>query len=326
MPPTETSISVVGPASAAAWDAALEASPHAAFFHSRSWAEIWQAASSNRVRPEPLRIRFCDGASAIVPLCFDAVTGFHVSSPGGTYGGWLSETTLRKEHAEAVARHLVREYPALTWRLNPINELECASAPAAAREDHTRVLQLGEGLEALRQRFSKGHRAAVKQARRAGVEVAGASGDAAWAEYERLYQSSLERWGKRATARHAPRLFEELKRREGRNVRLWLARYQDEVVAGAILLQEGRHLSYWHGAARRERFHLRPEHLLLHEAIDQTCQEGLEIFDLGPSAGLAGLEAFKKDFGAVPLPSPVVACERPPWPRRLRARLAELRP
>jgi hypothetical protein len=325
MPRTEASISVVGPASAAAWDAALEASPHAAFFHSRSWAEICQAASSNRLRPEPLRIRFCDGTSAIVPLCFDTVTGFHVSSPGGTYGGWLSEATLRKEHAEGLARHLVREYPALTWRLNPFNELECASAPAAAREGHTRVLQLGEGLEALRQRFSTGHRAAVEQARRGGVEAAGASGDSAWAEYERLYQSSLERWGKRATPRHDARLFEELKRREGRNVRLWLARYQDEVVAGAILLREGENLSYWHGAARSERFHC-PVHLLLHEAIEHACHEGLEVFDLGPSAGLEEVEAFKKGFGAVPLPSPVVAYERLSWHRRLRARLAELRP
>lgn len=326
MPPTDAAISVVGPASDSKWDAALKASPHATFFHSREWASIWQAASGNRLRPQPLHIRFRDGASAVVPLSFDLATRFHVSSAGGAYGGWLAESPLGKQHAEALARHLVREYPALTWRLNPFNDVECASAPATAREGHTRVLQLEDGLEALRRRFSKGHRAAVKQARRAGVEAGTASGDLAWEEYARLYQSSLKRWGKRATTRHDPRVFEELMRREGRNVRLWLARHQNEVVAGAILLQEGEQLCYWHGAARSERFHLRPVHLLLHEAIDQACQEELEIFDLGPSAGLEGVEAFKKGFGAVPLPAPVVAYERLAWHRRLRARLARLRP
>ena len=317
---------MVSPASDAKWDAALEASPQATFFHSRDWAGIWQAASSNRLRPQPLQIRFRDGASAVIPLSFDTATGLHVSSPGGGYGGWLAEAPLGKWHAEALARHLVREYPALTWRLNPFNELECASAPAGAREDFTRVLQLGEGLEALRRRFSKDHRAAVEQARRTGVEAAGARGDAAWAEYAQLYQPSLERWGKRASTRHDPRLFEELKRREGRNVRLWLARYQHEVVAGAILLQQGEHLSYWQGATRSERFHLHPMHLLLHEAIDHACQEGLEVLDLGPSGGIDKVEAFKKGFGAVPLPSPLLSCGRLPWDRRLRARLGRLRP
>lgn len=324
-PPTEAAISVVSPASDAKWDAALQASPHATFFHSREWAGIWQAASSNRLRSQPLHIRFRDGASAVVPLSFDVATGFHASSPGGGYGGWLAEARLGKQHAESLARHLVREYPTLTWRLNPFNDVECSSAPAAAREGHTRVLQLGEGLETLRRRFSKEHRAAVEQARRMGVEAGTAGGDLAWAEYARLYESSLERWGKRSTTRHDPRVFEELKRREGGNVRLWLSRYQSEVVAGAILLQQGEQLCYWHGAARSERLHLRPVHLLLHEAIDQACQEELEVFDLGPSAGVEGVEAFKKGFGAVPLPAPVVAYERLPWQRRLRARLARLR-
>jgi len=329
MPPTDSgaapTISGLGPASPEHWDAALEASPHATFFHSRSWAEIWQAASRNRLRPEPVRVRFSDGASAVVPICFDTRSGFRVSSPAGSYGGWLCEAPLGKPHADALARHLLRQYPAFSWRLNPFNELERASAPASAREEHTRVLELAPGIDSLRRGFSKGHRAAIGQARRLGVEAAPARGDEAWAAYARLYASSLSRWGARASVRHDARLFQELAQREGDRVRLWLARHGEEVVAGAIVLRSGEHAAYWHGAARGDRFHLRPVHLLLHEAIEHACHEGLEIFDFNPSGGLAGVEAFKKGFGARPLPCPVVAYERLPWWKSLRVKLGGLR-
>ena len=103
MPPSEGRIAAVERASAEQWDAAWSASPHATFTHSRAWAETWQAATGGRLRPTPWWVRLHDGATAVVPLCFDSANGFHVSSPGGTYGGWLGEAALARARAQRLS-------------------------------------------------------------------------------------------------------------------------------------------------------------------------------------------------------------------------------
>lgn len=304
-----TSIVSVAAATDAAWDDAWGACRHATYFHSRHWAELWSAGHRQGLRPSPQEVTFSDGKTALLPLSARRRTGTpirqYVSSPGGTYGGWISDVELTAEHRMLLARHLVHQRGDLTWRLNPFEtpdyEAECLGSVAA---DHTQVLTLTDGFDVISRTFTKGHRSAANKSRREGVHTALASSEADWSAFEQVYRDSVRRWGDRASTVHDSSLFHSLARAPG--VRLWVALHEGKVIAGAVCLYAPNHVSYWLGGALESAFPMRPVHLLMHTAIEDACSRGVTWFDFNPSGGHEGVAAFKKGFGTVRLPAPVV--------------------
>jgi len=300
-------IARVGKAGAEEWDAAWQATAHATWFQSREWAEIWSTYTRRKTRPGPLRIEFEDKFSAILPLSVRLKNkGFsrrHLSSPAGTYGGWLSADCLTAAHASALARWLTHDLGALEWRLNPFDPLQ-RSLDVAAAPDETHAIDLTPGFDAVARARSKANKAA-----RAGVGIQAATTEADWRAYYAVYEASLARWGDQASSRYRWPLFDEIRRRASPHVRLWLARLHDEVIAGALCFYARQHAVYWHGAADEAHFELRPVNLLMQEAIRDACARGFTWFDLNPSGGHEGVKKFKCSLGAQPWPAPVVTIE-----------------
>jgi hypothetical protein len=168
----------------AEWDRTLRECAWATFFHSRAWAQAWSQSSRGRLRPSARVIEFSDGASALLPLSVRrgalGRTQGHVSSPGGTYGGWISADALDKRHAALLLSHLLERCPGLAWRANPFNPAEVEVAAGLGRADHTLVLRLEAGFDALLAGWSKGHRSAARKALREGVVVEPARDLDAW--------------------------------------------------------------------------------------------------------------------------------------------------
>ena len=79
------------------------------------------------------------------------------------------------------------------------------------------------------------------------------------------------------------------------------------MVAGAVCLYDRKHVCYWHGAALDKYFALRPVNLLLFEIIKQASEQGHDWFDFLPSGKHEGVRKFKENFGAAPLPCPVIS-------------------
>jgi len=322
------SIAGVSAADNQAWDAAYSACEHATFFHSRAWAESWAAGSGQPVSPEPLQVRFSDRAIAILPLSrlveFRGLDSVLLSSPGGTFGGWIAEQPLTPEHGGLLTRFLLDAgRHNLSWRLNPYDP---HSPSALDGGEETLVLDISGGFDALQQAWRKRRPALlrkVRKARDAGVTVRRADSDDDWQAYDAVYRASLARWGERATAAHPRSLFQALARRGSPEIALWLAEHEGRVIAGALCLQARSHAVYWHGAALAEDFPLRPVNLLLHEAIRHACERGCCWFDFNPSAGQQGVIAFKRSLGGKPRPAPLITVEgaRRAALRSLRGRL-----
>ena len=292
-------------ASAAEWDTAWAGCDSATFFQSREWMTMWCELDGHGTRLEPRLLTFSDGKQAIVPICSRAMhkglVQTHCLSAGGAYGGWLSLDALEAEHASCLTRHVLR-LGNIEWLTNPFDPSVLAGGVVTGRRDATDALALHEGIDAVVKRWTKGHRSAVQKAGRASVAVRQAESIADWRKYYELYRHSVQRWGKAATSDHPWELFEALCKLESGNVVLWLATLDREVVAGAICLYAKKQVSYWHGAALEAHFHLRPVNLLLHTAIADACVRDKAWFDLGLSGGHEGVRAFKKSFGAEPLP------------------------
>lgn len=323
-PGSEVDIVRVRAAADAEWDAAWLACEHATWFHSRAWAEIWAEVRIGELLPAARIVEFSDGTSAVLPLCEERGRGprRHRSSPAGTYGGWLTEEPLAKAHAARLFAYLRDEVPGLAWRICPWDALAVELAAGTGEPETTRALRLEAGFEALEGRFASGARWGARRARREGLEVGIATELDEWRAYYALYEASLARWGERATSRYPWDLFAEIRLRDPENARLWVARLDGEVVAGALACYAPWHAAWWHGAADEAALRRQPMHLLLHAMIQDACEQGLVGFDLGPSHGHAGVEAFKAAYATETLACPMLRTEAPSWRTRARRALA----
>ncbi|MDI7258436.1 MAG: GNAT family N-acetyltransferase [Thermodesulfobacteriota bacterium] len=307
------SITRIRPATSDEWDFIWRECDYSTYYHSREWAEIWNVYSKGRIRPDPKLVLFSDEKKALLPISsqrdYNGLVKIYISSPPGAYGGWISTDKLNVAHAFLLADYLTKKNGNLFWQLNPYDELALKTGVRTTRDLETRVLNLAGGFDAVYRGWTKGHKSAVHKASNAGVKIKLASMLGDWLTYYHVYEESLCRWGERATSVYGWDFFNEMFWLKSPNSKLWLAVYQDKIIAGALCLYAKKHVVYWHGAALAEHFHLRPVNLLMYEAIKNACEQGYSWFDLGCSGGHEGVEAFKKSFGAEALACPVVSTE-----------------
>lgn len=280
------------------WDH-LAASPGATFFHSRSWAEVL-ASTFRGWKPRPIVVEFSDGNVALLPLMSKAVFDIEIyreSMVPGVYGGPVFLQPPNDEHWKGVSS-VIQRIPNLFMIGNPfVNQPQPLRSSATMS---THVLDLCVGIDSVLRGFRKGHRAAVKAAERSGVTVELAASTEDVAEYFRIYQHTLKRWGRVARGFYPARLFMNLfaLTTYGENVKLWLARHDGVVIAGIWVFYHNDHAVYWHSATDTPYLSYHGNHLLVTAAIKDSCENALRWFDFNPSGGLAGVEHFKRGFGA----------------------------
>lgn len=303
-------ITAVRPASAAEWDAAWKADPAATYSMSREWAELWSSISSGTLAPAASLVSFSDGQRGVLPLVVSRqykglLHGWQACAAGG-YGAPLSAAQFTADHHRLLLAQLL-SLRDVSWMTSPIDDASAVYAIDGAELQHTHLLSLHGPMTEILKRWSKGARAATKQARRAGVSVRQANTAQDWRSYFDVYQDSLRRWGDRATSNHPWAVFERLSGADAGHVRLWLAELDGRVIAGALCLYAQRHVSYWHGAALEAHFDARPVNALMLTAIEHAVAAGYRWFDFGLSGGHEGVAAFKRGFGAEAVPCHVVS-------------------
>ncbi len=305
------SIDKIKTASDSEWDQLWENCDYATYFHSREWAIIWNKYTRGRISPRPDLIFFSDGKRALLPLSSSlALKGLvrtFISSAAGTYGGWISNDNLTKNHAVLLVNYLMYKKSNLFWRINPFDPLVInGTSPIDKTPEETNALNLTGGFDSIYCRWSKGHRSAARKALKEGVSVRIAEARTDWNAYYNIYLDSLERWGENASSSYSMTFFDEIYQNKSPNIKLWLACYNDIIIAGALCLYAKKHVVYWHGAAYRKYFVLRPVNLLMFEAIKHACDGDYYWFDFNPSGGHEGVKAFKKNFGTQALSCPYI--------------------
>lgn len=266
------------------------------------------------MRPTPILVEFSDGKKALIPFSTQTTwRGLYnhiISSPGGTFGGWIAAVKMDLPHVSLLVDYITERHANLYWRLNPYDDNVFKAGLTNTIIDATHALNLSGGFDVIYRSWTKGHASAERKARKAGVSVKNGITIVEWKDYYQVYQDSLLRWGDMASSSYKWEIFEEMFQRESPNIKLWLADYEGKVVAGALCFYAKKHVVYWHGAALKQYFNLRPVNLLICEIIKDACEKGYNWFDFNPSGGHAGVSDFKKSFGAMSLPSPVIVKQR----------------
>jgi len=79
-----------------------------------------------------------------------------------------------------------------------------------------------------------------------------------------------------------------------------LARFQTNIVAAAVYLVMGKKIIYKYGASDKAFLHLRPNNLIMWEAIQWYCQKGFMSFNFGRTEpDNLGLLQFKRGWGTI---------------------------
>jgi len=234
-----------------------------------------------------------------------------VCSPEATYGGWISAQPLATAHAVLLTEWLLQaDGKSLVWRLNPYDPLALQAAMIChldGRRDVTHAVRLSGDPEQLLRGFKKGTREDIRRAQKKGcIEVSAAQTAEEWRAYHRVYLDSLARWGHGPEDGYRWELFDVLRRLDSPYVRLWIARYEGQVVSGELSFYSQRHSVSWHAATLKDYLRSGVSKYQSFEILKDCCARGFQWLDFNPSAGLGGVQELKESFRAEALPAPLV--------------------
>lgn len=281
------------------WDAALAGSRQPYRFSHRASAGVAFAAAFDSYEHTPCLAVFSDSTELLLPLVMVRRRWRRLEGRLGmplSLEGTPISLAGRCEKAHLRALPAALGYPGVLQ----IHGGAGGSPPPVGRVTRgvTHVLDLRPGFESLwADSFGGKNRNSFRKAEREGVTAARCTDSESWATYAALYRQATTDWGYERPP-YPDALFDALAACPDAD--LWLARHDDRVVAGAVLLRGSSDVLYWSGAMDRSAQRLAPVNLVLGHAIRRSCEEGLEYFDFGASSGLDGVDAFKRSFGAQP--------------------------
>jgi hypothetical protein len=296
--------------------AILAAHPEATFFHTRTWARI---VTTGFPQLEDCSAIFrIDGRPYALPLfCWKRIGGLvttaHSSFPF-LYGGpipaepeaWgvLLDVLSRRPGSLIVLGNPFAPQPPPDQEA-PVESPPPTPSPLAVDTEITHLLRLPDSVdEYWSETLTSQKRNDIRRLTKKGVTVDLSTDDADVVQVYRLYQQRMATWGKRPGLVYPLAFYRAMLAHGGGAVRLYVARFEDQLIGGTFVCRWNRIAHYNAGYFDHERRSLRPNVLIQERIIRDAIEDGFRIYDMLPSAGLKSVEAFKESFGGVRTPFP----------------------
>jgi hypothetical protein len=156
-------------------------------------------------------------------------------------------------------------------------------------------LDLTQSDETLWRGFNRGNRSNINKARRAGVKVDRSKDDDHLRCFHELYVATMQRNRAADWYYFPPDFFADCYALLRGKISLFCASYQGKIIAAALFLHDGDVVHYFLGASDSEYLAVRPNNLLMYEAICWAKRQGYRRFNLGggyaPDDSLARFKA-----------------------------------
>ncbi len=289
---------LLDPLHESAWDSLIAAQPGSSFFHSRAWAQVLQQTYGHR----PVYFgHLADGQLGdLLPVMevSSVVTGRRgVSLPFTDFCAPLAGAGGRD--GQALYEFALEHGRQRGWRY-----LECRgnvsgwknATPSLAFHGH--VVDLQPDAELLSRRLEGAVRRGIKKAQEAGLRVKFGSDLESVRIYYSLHCQTRQGHG---LPPQPLKFFENIAKYvlepgHGFVATVWLG---EKPVAGAVFFQHGHEVLYKFGASDYSFQHLRPNNLMMWEAINRCAALGFKSLHFGrTSLNNEGLRRFKLGFGA----------------------------
>jgi len=227
------------------------------------------------------------------------------SMPFGTYGG---PVVIQDDLNEKLVKEFFKLSSSLlcfkagVFIFNPSGDYSHYGNTGVAHEEFCHVVDLGAGFDDYwnRQIRSK-RRQLCRKGRRSGVIVREIKARDEFEAFYSLYLENSKVWG--GVHPYPKRLFEELFWIGSENV-LFLGGFVNdgEMIGGHIIFFSSAMAQAWQAAMSPRAYDFYLSEILIVEAIKVTSERGIRYFNLGTSAGKAGIESFKESMGGRKVP------------------------
>lgn len=298
--PVATSLgnfSIVDPRDISGWDQLIQEFPSSRFFHTAAWVAV--LAEAYRFRPRYGAVISGGDIELLLPLMEvpRSMAGRRaVALPFTDFAPPLSRKSMEKE---AMLRHLRLAAESSGWDVLDLKDWDAAFG---GRVDHTEsvehVISLDVGTEILRKNLKAYARRHIAKAVTSGIAVISTTERGAVDRFQRL--NCLTRRG-HGLPPQPPRFFDAVHRHViscGKGI-LFEARYEGRTVSSAVFFLHGDEALYKYGASDRKFHHLRPNNLVLWEAMRFFSEKGYHRISLGKTeCDNEGLMRYKESFGA----------------------------
>ncbi len=277
------------------WSSFAKACPTATFFHTPQWYQVWYEYAGYGY--EARMFEFESGRKALLPLSWKkrakGLLKEYLSSPAGTYGGFLIKEALSADEVEMLKKYITG-FGSIQLRENPFQKIFNDSF--WTKNDFTQSINLDQTWEVIKAKMKNaqierkvriGERHLLKVRKIEFQEIN---------DYYRLYQLRREKW-KFPTNNYRIELFELLQTKE--NVDFWGVFYKDRLVGGGPFFTiNTNHIVSWLTVCDSLKLYLKPYEYLYCILIKMYKKNGFHWFDFNPSGGHEGVVKFKKGFGA----------------------------
>jgi lipid II:glycine glycyltransferase (peptidoglycan interpeptide bridge formation enzyme) len=289
-------VKLLDPTTLDSWDVKVAALPGASFFHSSAWANLLKQAYGYR----PLYFSVMDGGllKAVIPMMEvdSMITGKRgVSLPFSDY----CEPLVPDLETSRDLFERIREYGAANkWKYIEIRGGEGYSdnaVPSSSVLKH--VLELSEDEDRLLANFRKGTKSAIKKAISDGqLQMITSESEDALNEFYRLNSITRKRHGLPPQPYYYFRKLYDVLISRGHGF-IVLASLGNRIIASGVFLHFGQEAVYKYGASDVEYQQLRPNNLVVWEAIKWYSRRGYKNFDFGRTEpDNEGLRIFKSGW------------------------------
>jgi hypothetical protein len=289
----------INPITHSNWDGLLAEHDDAVSFHFSAWARV---LSDTYGHTPSYFCRFAGGRLkqllAVMEVTSPLTGRRGVSLP---FADFCPALTSENEELQPLYEFAAEHGRERGWRYfecRGMGKQPCAEAvPSLAFFAH--IIHLKDGEEWLFRRMDAAVRRAVRRAQHNGLTVEFCNSFESMETYYALHCQTRRHHG---VPPQPFRFFENLHRHVialGRGF-VVVVRFEKRPIAAAVFLHQGRHALYKFGASELEFQHLRPNNLLMWEAMKHYSQNGFSDLHLGrTSLHNEGLRRFKLGFGAV---------------------------
>jgi hypothetical protein len=303
------------------WDELVREDPEATFFHTAAWISLLVETIPG-FQPSCFVARDDGRAVAGIPALVRKRLGLTVleSMPFGTFGGLVRRNDAPEGVAEALldafARAARRPLTASAHLVDLPRRVTGKLRGFEAVREEAQVVRLDREYDELERAFKPTARNKIRKARKAGVTVRRASGKTDFLGYHDMLVECEGRWG--VTSLFGQDFFRGLSQIDGDVVEMWLAEHEGSIVGGDLNFTMNGMIFNWGNVSREKARDLAPNNLLHATAIEEGVKAGRDLYNLGSSAGIAGVEAFKESFGTERVDFHHYRAEKA-WSRALRS-------
>lgn len=288
-------LKVVNPINYPGWDYSLISSKHCSFFHSSFWAKV--LVESYRYKPVYFRL-FNKKLSILIPIM--EINSFLTGKRGVSlpFSDYCEPIISKKNHFQTILNHIIQYGNQAGWESLELRGGERLYKDILpSRSYYVHNLDLTQNEQQIFSNFKSKTRRNIKKAIKEGVEISICNSLDSIKEFYKLNCMTRKFHGlPPQTFCFFEKIYSYIiSQNKGFVI---LASHLKKNIAGAVFFHFGKNVIFKYGAFDRNYRHLKPNNLVIWEAIKWCIQNGFKDLSFGRTDPKhAGLLYFKRGWG-----------------------------